>query len=302
MPTPPSLAATVEKPFQPLERPPVTPVASAAAPAPAATSQAVRSAAGWRGAYASLEGWELPLMLAAAGLALWETVAAQRWVNPLLISSPSRIVAAAVWLFGHGFWNGIAISAREFGWGFGLALATGLPLGLVLGWYRRPRLALEPFISMLLALPRVALMSLILLWLGIGLESKVAVVYLGAFFPILVTVMTGIKTLDPVLMNCARSFGASDPQIFRTLALPGTLPFIVTGMRLGIGRGLVGVVVGELIAATGGVGHMMSRAGATFQVDKVFVGVLLLAGAGFLLAEALNVVERALEKWRVDCR
>ena len=286
----------MEKPFDPLERPALQPARVEVA------AETPRPLPGMRTGWARLEAWLLPAILAAAGLLLWETVAAQRWINPLLISSPSRIYAAALWLFANGFWRDIWISAQEFGSGFLLALATGLPLGLILGWYRRPRLALEPFISMLLALPRVALMPLILLWLGIGIESKIAVVYLGAFFPILITVITGLKTLDPVLMNCARTFGASDRQIFRTLALPGTVPFILTGMRLGIGRGLVGVVVGELIAATGGVGHMMSRAGATFQVDKVFVGVLLLAGTGFLLTEALNLAERRMEKWRVDRR
>jgi ABC-type nitrate/sulfonate/bicarbonate transport system permease component len=283
----------MEKPFQPLDAPRTR--------APAAGPEAV-TRPGVSELYGRVESWLLPLVLGVSGLSLWEAIAASGWVNPLLISSPSRIYTAAVWLFANGFSNDIWISAQEFGIGFGLALATGLPLGLVLGWYRRPRLALEPFIAMVYSLPRVALMPVILLWLGIGIESKVAVVYLGAVFPIVITVMTGLKLLDPLLMNCARAFGANDRQLFLTLALPGTVPFILAGMRLGVGRALVGVVVGELIASTGGVGHMMSKAGATFQVDKVFVGVLLLAGAGWTLTEGLNWAERRLDRWRVDRR
>jgi NitT/TauT family transport system permease protein len=283
----------METQFEPAER------AQRASPRTSAGREAARRLAR---TYTRVEAWLLPLVLLGAFLVVWETVASERWVNPLLISSPTRIAAAAAWLWAHGFAEDLRISATEFALGFALAVATGLPLGLALGWYRRPRLALAPFIAMLYALPRVALLPLLLLWLGIGIESKIAVVFLGAFFPILLTVITGLRTLDPLLTNCARSFGASDRQIFTTLALPGALPFIVTGMRLGIGRGLVGVVVGELIASTGGVGHMMARAGVTFQVDKVFVGVLVLAGAGLALTEVLNQAERRLERWRVDRR
>ena len=296
-------ASAVEKPLEqakPAERQPRPAAARRAAVDAALPEQAAGRRRGQR--FARLESWLLPLALLTFVLALWETAAARQWVNPLLLSSPTRILAAAAWLFAHGFWNDIRVSAIEFGWGLLLAIGLGLPIGLTLGWYRRPRLALQPFLAMLYATPRVALLPLILLWLGIGIESKVAVVFLGAVFPIILTVMTGLKTLDPLLMNCARSFGASDRQVFLTLALPGTLPFIVTGLRLGIGRGLVGVVVGELIASTAGVGHMMARAGATFQVDKVFVGVLVLAGAGFVLTELLNLAERRLESWRVDRR
>jgi NitT/TauT family transport system permease protein len=171
-------------------------------------------------------------------------------------------------------------------------------LGLLLGWYRRLNAMFEPFVTMLNATPRVALLPLIILWLGIGMQSKVAAVFLGAFFPLVVNVMAGVRAVDETLLKCARSFGASDRQIFTTLALPSSVPFIVAAMRLAVGRGLVGVVVGEMLASTAGIGHMMALASATFQTDKMFVGLLLLAGFGYFLTELLKRLEKRYESWR----
>lgn len=240
------------------------------------------------------------LALTAVGvfLTLWEMAPALGWIDPLFSSSPSRIIIAARWLFAHGFWEDIRVSAWEFSLGMGLAALTGAPIGLALGWYGRLRAAFEPFVIALYTTPRVALMPLLILWLGIGVWSKVAVVYLGAVFPIIVTLIAGIGAIDDLLLRCARAFGASDRQIFRTVALPSSVPFLITGMRLGASRGLVGIVVGELIASTAGVGHMMSRAGATFQIDKVFVGVLVLVVTGVSLNIFLTALERRFDAWR----
>jgi NitT/TauT family transport system permease protein len=233
-------------------------------------------------------------------LLLWELLPALGLVKPLFTSSPTRIYYAAVWLFDHGLWTDIQVSAIEFGIGFIMAVVVGIPAGIALGWYPRLKAMFDPFISAIYATPRVALLPLLILWLGIGIKSKVAVVFLGAVFPILVNVQMGVSAIDTDLLKCARSFGANDRQVFTTLVLPGIVPFIIAGMRLGIGRGLVGVVVGELIASNAGIGHMMSQAGATFQTDKVFVGIVILALTGFLLTEILKRFERHFENWRPD--
>ena len=233
-------------------------------------------------------------------LLLWELIPALGLVKPLFTSSPSRIVKAAIWLFGHGLWYDIWVSATEFWIGFLLAVLIGVPFGIALGWYRRLYVIFDLFISALYATPRVALLPILILWLGIGIKSKIAVVFLGAIFPILVNVIAGMSTIDQTLLKCARSFGATDRQIFITLAIPSSIPFLIAGMRLAVGRGLVGVVVGELVASTAGVGHMMSIAGATFQTDKVFVGIILLSGTGVLLTELLKRVELRVAKWRVN--
>jgi NitT/TauT family transport system permease protein len=242
----------------------------------------------------------LSLLSVTGFLLIWEIAANSGLIKTILISSPSRIWKAAQWLFANGFLNDIRVSSTEFCLGFSLAILLGVPMGIALGWYRRLYAFFDPFISALYATPRVALLPLLILWFGIGIKSKIAVVFLGSIFPVLVNTITGIKTLDPILLKCARAFGASDRQIFTTLAIPSSVPFMIAGMRLAVGRGLVGVVVGELIASTAGVGHMMSIAGATFQTDKLFVGIILLASAGYFLTELLKALERHFERWRPD--
>jgi len=235
-------------------------------------------------------------------LILWELLPRFGLVKPLFTSSPSRIIQAAEWLFRRGFWTDIYVSAIEFVIGMGLAVLIGIPFGFLLGWNQRLNAMFDPFISALYATPRVALLPLIILWLGIGVKSIIAVVFLGAVFPILVNAITGVKTVDENLLLCAQSFGARDRQILTTLALPSSVPFLIAGMRLAVGRGLVGVVVGELVASRAGIGHMMSRAGATFQTDKFFVGVVILAITGYVLTELLRRLETHFESWRAESR
>ena len=229
---------------------------------------------------------------------LWEWVAQSGWVKPILISSPSRIVGAAQWLFANGFWNDIATSLTEFTLGFALAVLLGVPLGWAMGWSKRINAIFDPFAQALNATPRVALVPLIFIWLGIGLISKVAVVFLGAFFPILLSAASGVQNMDVVLLRCARSFGANRRQMFRTIALPGSVPWLVTGMRIGVGRALVGIVVAELMGASAGVGHMMTVAAGTFQTDKVFVGILCIAGFGYAASEILRHLEERFQRWK----
>jgi NitT/TauT family transport system permease protein len=231
-------------------------------------------------------------------LILWELLPRLGLVKPLFTSSPTRIIKAATWLFARGFWFDIYISALEFVIGFGLAVIIGIPLGFLLGWNQRIYAMFDPFISALNATPRVAMLPLVILWLGIGVKSIVAVVFLGAVFPLLVNAITGVRNVDENLLLCAHSFGAKDRQILISLALPASIPFLIAGMRLAVGRALVGVVVGELVASRAGIGHMMSKAGATFQTDKFFVGVVILALSGYFLTEVFKHLETHFESWR----
>jgi NitT/TauT family transport system permease protein len=231
-------------------------------------------------------------------LALWELIPWLGLVKPLFTSSPSRIFVAAQWLFANGLWYDIWVSTRAFMLGFGLAIVAGIPIGVGLGWSRRLRALFEPFVVVLYTVPRVALLPLIILWLGIGIGSKVGIVFLGAVFPIIINVMSGIRTADETLLKCGRAFGATNRQLMLTIAVPGSIPFMITGMRLGASRALVGIVVGELVASSAGIGHMMSRAGATFQTDKVFVGVILLAIFGLVLSKSLGALEARVDSWR----
>jgi len=233
-------------------------------------------------------------------LLAWETMG--NWaglINPMFMSAPSLVFKAGFQMFASGeIWNDLYISGIEFGWGYALSVAFGVPFGIAIGWYKRFAYVCDPFVNAMNATPRVALLPLVIIWLGIGVLSKVGIIFLGAVFPLLINTRDGVKTTPHNLLTAARSFGASEWQIFKSVVLPSTVPFIITGLRLAVGRALIGVMVGELYAATAGIGFMITVAGATFQTDKVFVGVLVFALSGMALTEVINRWERRFDKWR----
>jgi NitT/TauT family transport system permease protein len=233
-------------------------------------------------------------------LTTWELVGnTLQLINPMFMSAPSLVGKAAVQLFASGeIWNDLRVSGLEFAWGYVLSVIFAVPFGIACGWYKRFSYICDPFVNAMNATPRVALLPLVIIWLGIGILSKVGIIFLGAVFPILINTRDGVKTTPHNLLTAARSFGASEWQIFRSVVLPSTLPFILTGLRLGVGRALIGVMVGELYAATAGIGFMITVAGATFQTDKVFVGVLIFALSGVFCMELLTKLESRFDKWR----
>src|ERR1041385_1690384 len=233
-------------------------------------------------------------------LVVWELVGnVLQLINPMFMSAPSLIGKAAYQLFASGeIFNDLYISGIELFWGYILSAAVAVPFGIAIGWDKKMSYIFDPFVNAMNATPRVALLPLVIIWLGIGILSKVGIIFLGAVFPILINTRDGVKTTPKSLLNAAKSFGASEWKIFATVVLPSTVPFILTGLRLGVGRGLVGVMRSELYAATAGIGFMITVAGATFQTDKVFVGVLIFAVTGMILTEALNNLERRFDGWR----
>ena len=166
-----------------------------------------------------------------AFLLFWEASVAFGWANPLFTSSPSRIWAAGYEMFRDGsIYPDLAVSAEEFVLGYGLAVIVGVPLGILMGWYSRLNAVLDPFVNALYATPRIALMPLIIIWFGIDLSAKIAIIFLSTVFPILVNTMTGVRTMERDFVKVARSFGASDGQLFKTVALPSSVPNLLTGL------------------------------------------------------------------------
>jgi NitT/TauT family transport system permease protein len=220
-------------------------------------------------------------------------------INPMFMSAPSLIFKAAIQLFASGeIYNDLYVSGIEFFWGYFLSIIFAIPFGIAIGWYKRFSYICDPFVNAMNATPRVALLPLVIIWLGIGIMSKIGIIFLGAVFPLLINTRDGVKTTPANLLTAARSFGASEWQIFRSVVLPSTVPFILTGLRLAVGRALIGVMVGELYAATAGIGFMITVAGATFQTDKVFVGVLVFAITGMIMTDILDRIEHRFDKWR----
>ncbi|HEY1242530.1 MAG TPA: ABC transporter permease, partial [Bryobacteraceae bacterium] len=152
----------------------------------------------------------------------------------------------------------------------------------------------------LYATPRIAMIPLIIIWFGIGMWSKVFIVFLSAFFPILINTIGGIKATDADLLRAARAFCASDWQIFTTLAIPGAVPFILTGVRQGVALGLIGVVVGEMFGGSEGIGFRVAYGGQTFATDTLFVGVVIIAAAGILFTALAERLERHFSRWRPE--
>jgi ABC-type nitrate/sulfonate/bicarbonate transport system permease component len=226
---------------------------------------------------------------------------ADRWaVKPIFISSPTRVAATAYRMFfvTGEIWPDLKSSATVYGLALLLAIAAGAPLGLAAGWYRRLSYAIGPFLTALNATPQIALLPIIIVWLGTGLASKVVIVFLLAVLPIAISAESAVRTTDPRLIRLAESFGASGWQRFRSVIVPSAVPFLLAGARLAIGRAMIGIVVGEIYGSAAGVGAMINEAGSRFQTDKVFVGVLAIVIAGYILAEMTRQIERRVEVWR----
>src|SRR6266851_5390324 len=245
----------------------------------------------------------LRLLALAAFLGAWEAGSRAGLLDPLFASSPTLIAEKFVEMFSDGsIWPHIAASAQVVAIGFGLSILVGVPLGLVMG--RSPLIAstIEPFVAALYASPQVAFLPLLIIWLGIGFSSKVALVFLGSFIIVLINTETGVTQVDPRLIETVRSFTASERQILVKIVLPSALPFIIAGMRLAIGRALVMVVVAEIYASNRGLGYLIFQAGGMYDTAQVFVGVGVLATAGVTLTALLRALERWLAPWQFDAR
>jgi NitT/TauT family transport system permease protein len=237
-----------------------------------------------------------------AFFALWQIGADAGVVDKLFVSSPTAI-AAAGWeeVQNPRFWEDAKVSGWELLVGSALAIVVAIPLGLVIGWYRRLNYAADPWLNFANALPRAALVPIIVLTAGLGVEMKIVVVFLGGVFTIMVATVEGVRTVERQLLDVARSFRASQRRIFTSLVIPGTLPFIVSGMRIAVGRVLAGVIIAEFYAQNQGIGVMIYKASNQFLQggsDRMMFGILLFTLLGIVLYEALGYLERYFQRWR----
>jgi NitT/TauT family transport system permease protein len=252
---------------------------------------------------ASWASWE-PFVLGLAGfflvLGLWELAVRLELVRAILVSSPSAVLEAGIEEFADGdIWADIGISLVEYLGGMAFAIVIGFPIGIAGGWSDRLGAVINPWLTALYVTPVVALVPVFILWFGIGVTMKIFLVFLVAVFPIAINAVAGVRAAEHRFVRVARSFGASQWRLFRTVILPGTIPFFFTGVRQASGRALVGVVVAELVAANQGIGFMISIAGSTFNTSKVMLGIVLLAIFGVFVARLLERVESRFESWRV---
>ena len=184
-------------------------------------------------------------------LAAWQAAWSAKAISPLFFTGPSTVAIRFVEEWTHGrLKQDMAYSGTNFVIGVGMAIAVGVVLGVLIGWYRRLAMLVDPFVTTLYSTPRVALVPLVLIWFGIGMWSKVFIVFINAVFPVLINTIGGVRAIDVDLLRAARAYCASDWQIFTTVVVPGAVPFILTGVRQAVALGLIGVVVGEMFGGS----------------------------------------------------
>ncbi len=231
---------------------------------------------------------------------LWQVVAWYVIRDERILAPFSKVVGALIKLFlSREIWHHLSLSAYEFALGFLLASLAGVVVGFLMGSVRIIREYLDPWITALYSAPLVALAPLYIMFFGVGPASKVALVFTVVFFPVAVNTFAGVYSVNPGLIEVARSFNASRLQILFKVLLPFSLSYMVTGLRLGVGRGLTGVVVGEFFFANAGLGFLVALAGQTFNTPLLFAGVLIFSFAGVAITAGLKRVEEKLAPWRV---
>jgi len=232
----------------------------------------------------------------AAGIGAWELYG--RHLHSVILTYPSAIGIAFIELVRTGelqFF--LKSSAIVLSLGFLLAILVGVPLGILIGRRATIEQALDPYINALYATPTVALIPVVVLWLGFQTLAKVVLVFLFCLFPILINTYQGVKSTDPRLVEVARSFCAREWSQWRDLILPSALPFILAGVRLAIGRGLVGMVVAEFYTTITGLGYMIVQYANTFRMDRLFVPIVVLMAMGVGLTSLLRHIERKVAPW-----
>lgn len=236
-------------------------------------------------------------------LLIWEFAPRLGMIDPVLTSQPSRIYFVSFEIIANdNLLRHMYVSFVEFAIGFGFAVLFGVPFGFLLGASRRLRYFIDPPLMAIYATPRLTLLPIITLWLGIGMESKIVVVFIGSAIPIIINSVAGIRGVDGSLTRLAHSFCAKSHDIFLKILLPGSLPAVMMGLRLGLGRGVLGVVVAEMFVAQEGVGYQIVLYGSAFRVDHLLFYTLLVSFFGFAATTLIRKIEERLDKWRSDSK
>lgn len=272
--------------------------AAPAGPSSGANRGARRRGPGRLGTLAVVWGSRLALVAVVVGL--WEFGVRGGTVDPFFFGQPSKII--------EYFWQVVFVDRTalvDLGWSlgatlaaFGLGSVAAILVGLLFATYPLVERVLQPVLTGLNALPRIALAPLFLIWFGLGVGSKIALGCSLTFFIVLSSTVAGVRSVDPDLLTLSKTLGASSTQTFRKLTLPHAVPVVFSGLRLGLIYALLGVIASELIASEHGLGKTLSMLGNTFQTNGVFAILLLLAIVGGALSGVMSLIEARLLRWR----
>jgi ABC-type nitrate/sulfonate/bicarbonate transport system permease component len=234
-------------------------------------------------------------------LVLWQIVGAR--IDPILFTTPSAVALAAIEMIASGeLWAYLWPSLIVLGVGLVIASLAGIVIGLLLARFWVLDVALGPYITFLYATPTVALVPIIVLWAGFQSTAKIIILFLFAFFPIVINTYQGVKNVSPELLEVGRAFRCRERQLWVNIVLPAALPFIVTGLRLAVGRGLIGMVLADLYTAISGIGYLIVRSASIYRVDKMFVPIMVLGLLGVSLTALIRLLEMRVAPWTAGSR
>ena len=234
-------------------------------------------------------------------LIFWEL--AGRQMDPIFMTYPTAIFHAAVELTASGeLIRGFFQSLGPFAIGMVISVLAGVPIGLAMGMSRIVEYAIDPYVNALNAIPRVALVPLIILWCGLGVFAKVVIVVSVAIFPIIINTYAGVRDVRGALLDVGRAYSATSWQTLCKIILPAALPFVMAGIRLGVGLGIIGMIVAEFFTAINGLGGIIVQYGNTFQTAQMFVAIFIVGVLGVVLTEAVMALERRWASWRFSER
>lgn len=257
----------------------------------------------WPGQIAtSLKAAE-PVALGVFGVAVilsaWQLVAQSGILSPLIFSPPSAAVGALRDLAASGeIVPHLSASIQLLLLGLGIAVPAAIVVGYAAGWFSTVRGVLNPWVALLYSTPSIAIMPLFIVWFGLGLASQLPAVVLLAFFPSFYAAVDGVRTADRNLLRVSRSFGASDRKLFRSIVLPGSVPLLLSGLRLSLGKGIIGVIAVELYAGDVGLGNLLNVSAVNFRTDRVFAVIAILVLVGLLSSVLFRLAERHFDRWR----
>jgi len=232
------------------------------------------------------------------GLLLWDIVDGVLIDNPLVLVGPSRIAEAFWQLLARGeILRHVYATTVEFLLGYLVGVAIGIAVAVLMALSQTCKNILSPWVTICYNAPIILLAPLFITALGVGLASKIAIVFIGAVFPVLFNTYTGITTVDGRLVEAVRAFGGTPRQIFFKVTVPSALPLVMTGLRLSVGRAIVGAIVSEFFGSRAGIGYLITAASEAFRTADAFVGVTLLAIGGYATFEILKFAERKIAPW-----
>lgn len=244
-----------------------------------------------------VEHW-LPVLVLVAGVVLWEVAARAGWISALFFPPPSEITLTLVRMLGSaGFWAALGSTLLRLAAGVLIGGGAGLMLGWLMGVNRPLQVALAPLVAALHPLPKLAIFPIVLVILGIGESSKVALVALTAFFPMLLNTLAGVQQIDPTYWEVAANYGATGGKMLRRVVLPGSLPMTLTGLRLAVNGALVVTIAIEMLSARQGLGATIWLAWQTLRTENLYATLLVIGALGVLLSALLDVLTKSLVPW-----